>query len=80
MAQGDVTDSTPEGYVWQPYSCRYDIMSTPDRLACMRERNITRFLDYGDRLVNMCIKSHVEMEFATMCKPLASSLNALQHR
>lgn len=38
-----------DGHVWQPYSCRYDMMSTPDRMRCLKAKNVSRFLDYGDR-------------------------------
>lgn len=42
-------DAVPEGYVFQPYECRYDVMKTPDRMRCLADRNVTRFLDFGDR-------------------------------
>lgn len=44
-------DAVPEGYVFQPYECRYDVMKTPDRMRCLADRNVTRFLDFGDSLV-----------------------------
>ncbi|CAM9444106.1 unnamed protein product, partial [Ectocarpus sp. 12 AP-2014] len=40
------------GYTWQPYDCRYDLMDTDTRLSCFREKNITRFLDFGDSLIS----------------------------
>ncbi|CAM9783422.1 unnamed protein product, partial [Ectocarpus fasciculatus] len=40
------------GYTWQPYDCRYDLMDTDTRLSCFREKNVTRFLDFGDSLVS----------------------------
>lgn len=43
------------GYVWQPYDCRYDLMSSEDRLSCFRDKNVTRFLDFGDRCVCVCV-------------------------
>lgn len=41
------------GYEWKPYSCRYDVMDAKTRTACMREKNVTRFLDVGDRCGTM---------------------------
>lgn len=37
------------GYVWQPYECQYDLMNTDARQSCLKEKNITNFLDFGDR-------------------------------
>eukprot|EP00903_Cladosiphon_okamuranus_P007973 g7695.t1 len=41
-----------EGYVWQPYDCRYDLMSSEARMSCFRDKNVTRFLDFGDSLIS----------------------------
>ncbi|CAM9836849.1 unnamed protein product [Scytosiphon promiscuus] len=40
------------GHVWQPYDCRYDLMDSEARLNCFRDKNITRFLDFGDSLIS----------------------------
>lgn len=40
---------TQGGYVWQPYECRYDLMNSAARQACLKDTNATRFLDFGDR-------------------------------
>ncbi|CAM9991827.1 unnamed protein product, partial [Choristocarpus tenellus] len=45
----DWRDRRTDPYVWQPYDCRYDIMNSVDRLQCLQEKNVSRFLDFGDR-------------------------------
>lgn len=42
------------GYAWKPYNCRYDLMNSEARLSCFRDKNVTRFLDFGDRRVWRC--------------------------
>lgn len=37
------------GYQWKPYKCQYDIMTRDKRHSCLKEKNITNFLDFGDR-------------------------------
>lgn len=39
------------GYVWKPDSCRYSLMNADERQQCFSSKNITRFLDFGDRCV-----------------------------
>ncbi|CAN0079946.1 unnamed protein product, partial [Pylaiella littoralis] len=40
------------GYMWQPYDCRYDLMNSEARVSCFRDKNITKFLDFGDSLIS----------------------------
>lgn len=37
------------GYLWRPYKCQYDLMNTDKRHSCLKEKNVTNFLDFGDR-------------------------------
>lgn len=46
-----------EGYEWRPYNCRYELVNTEARRTCLRNANITRFMDYGDRCI--FVLSHV---------------------
>ncbi|CAM9780585.1 unnamed protein product [Ascophyllum nodosum] len=41
-----------DGYAWEPYDCRYDMISSEARWTCMEGANITRFLDLGDSLLS----------------------------
>eukprot|EP00752_Nemacystus_decipiens_P005505 g4981.t1 len=52
VGQSAELKAAEDGYVWQPYDCRYDLMSSQDRLSCFREKNVTRFLDFGDSLIS----------------------------
>ncbi len=40
-----------DGYVWKPYDCRFSLMNAEARQTCLKDKNITRFLDFGDRCV-----------------------------
>ena len=55
VGQNPELKTAEDGYVWQPYDCRYDLMSSEDRLSCFRDKNVTRFLDFGDRCVCVCV-------------------------
>lgn len=45
------------GYVWKPDSCHYSLMNADARQKCFSAKNITRFLDYGDRCVSfICVR------------------------
>ena len=46
-----------DGYAWEPYDCRYDMISSEARRTCMEGANITRFLDLGDRCGTACLCS-----------------------
>ncbi|CAM9166423.1 unnamed protein product [Scytosiphon promiscuus] len=41
-----------EGYSWRPYDCLYEIMTADARESCLEERQISKFLDYGDSMIN----------------------------
>lgn len=55
------------GYVWKPDSCRYSLMNAEERQRCFSARNITRFLDFGDRCALFSVLNLVEVSLPVFC-------------
>ncbi|CAM9119979.1 unnamed protein product [Ectocarpus sp. 8 AP-2014] len=49
------------GYVWKPYDCRYSLLNLEARHTCFEALNITRFLDYGDSIVQTSRQPRAEL-------------------
>ncbi|CAN0471502.1 unnamed protein product, partial [Ectocarpus sp. 12 AP-2014] len=49
------------GYVWKPYDCRYPPLNVEARHTCFEALNITRFLDYGDSMIQTSRQPRAEL-------------------